>query len=355
MRRALWAAALVGAVWAGVGAGSAWAQDASILGEHQWYVSPMLSYLIDDEDRFTDPGWGGSLGFGNHILPHWNAELNFLYNRYDGFNRIDQSGVGLDLMGMGNTEGKVVPYGVFGVDYLLTNVAEGPGGPRGRDDDNPAASFGIGILARWGTHAVFRIEARQRFEWADPDNLMDTLFNVGLLVPIGKREAAPVEQPAPPPEPPPAAPPPPQDSDGDGVTDDKDKCPGTPHGVRVDFRGCEIKEEIELPDVNFEFDSAKLTADSSTTLDGAVGTLNRYPELTVECTGHTDSVGTEQYNQGLSERRAHSVCTYLTEHGINASRLTEHGYGETKPIADNSTADGRAKNRRVTLRVTGGN
>src|SRR4030095_17034683 len=108
--------------------------------------------------------------------------------------------------------------------------------------------------------------------FADPDNLMDTLFSVGLIVPLGKREVAPPEPPPPPPPPPETPPPPPADSDGDGVTDDKDKCPGTPAGVRVDFRGCEIKEEIELPDVNFEFDSAKLTADSSTTLDGAVGT-----------------------------------------------------------------------------------
>jgi OOP family OmpA-OmpF porin len=355
MRRALVATALIGAACAGVGASSAWAQDASILGQGQWYVSPMVSYLIDDEDRFTDPGWGGSLGFGNHILPHWNAELDFLYNRFDGFNRVDQSGVGIDLMGMGNTSGKLVPYGVLGFDYLRTNVAEGPGGPRGRDDDNMAVGFGIGVLARWGTHALFRIEARQRYEYADPDNLMDTLFSVGLIVPLGKREVAPPEPPPPPPPPPETPPPPPGDSDGDGVTDDKDKCPGTPAGVRVDFRGCEIKEEIELPDVNFEFDSAKLTADSSTTLDGAVGTLNRYPELKVECTGHTDSVGTDAYNQSLSERRAHSVCTYLIDHGIDRARLTEHGYGESKPIADNSTAEGRAQNRRVTLRITGGN
>ena len=66
-------------------------------------------------------------------------------------------------------------------------------------------------------------------------------------------------------------------------------------------------------------------------------------------------MGTDAYNQSLSERRAHSVCTYLIDHNIDRARLTEHGYGESKPIADNSTAEGRAKNRRVTLRITGGN
>jgi OmpA-OmpF porin, OOP family len=146
----------------------------------------------------------------------------------------------------------------------------------------------------------------------------------------------------------------PLDSDGDGVLDVNDKCPGTPHGVRVDFRGCEIKEEIELPGVNFELDSAKLTADSSATLNGAVSTLERYPELTVECSGHTDSTGSDAYNQALSQRRAHSVCEYLIDHGIDKARLQERGYGESRPIADNATDEGRARNRRVTLRITGG-
>jgi len=359
MRRTLVAAALVGAAILGGGASIAQAQDSPqdspIFFQGQWYISPLLSGIVEDEDRLTDPGWGAQLGFGNHFLPHWNAELKFLYDRFDGYNRVDQSGAGIDFIGMGNLSNRVVPYGVVGLDYLRTNVVEAPGGPRGRDDDNMAGSFGIGIMTRLGEHALFRLEARQRLELAEPDNLMDTFFSVGLVFPLG--HAPEPAAPPPPPPPPPAAPPPeqPKDSDGDGVPDDKDKCPGTPPGVRVDYRGCEIKEEIELPDVNFEFDSARLTADSSTTLDGAVSTLNRYPELTVECTGHTDSVGTDAYNQSLSERRAHSVCEYLINHGIDKPRLTEHGYGETKPIADNSTAEGRAQNRRVTLRVTGGN
>jgi OmpA-OmpF porin, OOP family len=357
MRRALAAAAFAGAVVTGVFASGARAQDTPILGPGQWYVSPLLSGIIDDEDRLTDDGWGAGLGFGKHFLPHWNAELDFLYNRFDGYNRVDQSGAGLDFIGMGNISNRVVPYGVIGLDYLRTNVVEAPGGPRGRDDDNMATSFGIGVMARLGhSRALFRIEARERYEFAEPDNLMDLFFSAGFVFPIGQQPVAPPE-PAAEPAPPPAAPPPPPpaDSDGDGVTDDKDQCPGTPPGVKVDYRGCEIKKEIELRDVNFEFDSAKLTADSSTPLDGAVSTLNRYPELTVECTGHTDWIGTDAYNQSLSERRAHSVCTYLIEHGIDKARLTEHGYGESQPIADNHTDEGRAMNRRVTLRVTGGN
>jgi OOP family OmpA-OmpF porin len=240
---------------------------------------------------------------------------------------------------------------------LRTNVQEGPGAARARDDDNMAASIGIGIMTRLGSsRALFRVEARERFEDGTPDTLADTILNVGVVFPIGQRhvEAPPVEAP-PPAEPPHEAPPPPEpDSDGDGVPDSKDACPGTRPGARVDFRGCEIKDQIELPNVNFEFDSARLTADSSETLDGAVGTLKRYPDLHVECAGHTDWIGTDQYNEGLSERRAHSVCEYLIAHGIDSSRLTEHGYGESQPIADNKTDEGRARNRRVVLRITAG-
>src|SRR5262245_31884999 len=248
MRRAWVAATLAGAVLAGVVANGAQAQDAPVLTGGQWYISPLASGIIDDEDRFTDDGWGGSLGFGKHFLPHWNAELDFLYNRFDGFNRVDQSGAGIDFIGMGNLSNRVVPYGVVGLDYLRTNVVEHPGGPRGRDDDNMAGSIGIGIMTRLGEHALLRLEGRQRLELAEPDNLMDTFFSIGLVFPLGH---APEPAAPPPPPPPPAAPPPeqPKDSDGDGVPDDKDKCPGTPPGVRVDYRGCEIKEEIELPDV----------------------------------------------------------------------------------------------------------
>ena len=357
MRRALVTAALATLLMTAMASIST-AQEGPILGEKQWYFSPMISGVFDDENRLSDPGLGGSIGFGVHFLPHWNVEFNVLGERLDGFNTVNQIGAGLDFIGLGDINARVVPYGLVGLHYLSTNVEEGPGAPFARDDDNAAASIGIGIMTRFGSsRALFRAEARQRFEDAEPDELSDTIVNLGIVFPIG--QVRHIEEPAPEPEPEPApaqAPPPPPDpdSDGDGVPDSKDKCPGTPPGVRVDFRGCEIKEEIELPNVNFEFDSARLTADSAETLDGAVSTLERYPDLNVECAGHTDSVGTDAYNQSLSERRAHSVCEYLIAHGIDNSRLTEAGYGESRPIADNSTDEGRARNRRVVLRITGG-
>ena len=141
------------------------------------------------------------------------------------------------------------------------------------------------------------------------------------------------------------------DSDADGVLDGLDACPDTTAGARVDVRGCEITDEITLPSVQFETNSATLQAGAQSSLDDAVVTLNRYPELVVEVAGHTDSDGAEAYNLELSQNRAQTVLEYLVEAGIDASRLSAQGYGESEPIATNATAIGKAQNRRVVLRL----
>ena len=141
------------------------------------------------------------------------------------------------------------------------------------------------------------------------------------------------------------------DSDNDGVPNSKDQCPATPMGARVDFKGCEIKQVISLPNVNFELNSAKLTASSVATLDGAAETLNKFTDINAEVAGHTDSTGADAYNMSLSDKRAKSVKDYLVSKGVSAARLSSKGFGETQPIADNSNKQGRAMNRRVVLNV----
>ncbi len=101
----------------------------------------------------------------------------------------------------------------------------------------------------------------------------------------------------------------------------------------------------------FEYNSDRLTPDARIILDGAVETLKRYPDLRFEIGGHTDNAGSEDYNAGLSERRARAVNDYFASRGIDESRMTVRGYGETAPIATNDTEAGRAANRRVSLRV----
>ena len=102
--------------------------------------------------------------------------------------------------------------------------------------------------------------------------------------------------------------------------------------------------------MNFEFDSARLTADSTASLNEAVKILKRHSDLKVEIAGHTDSVGNDDYNMGLSKRRAQAVADYLIANGANAANIVVKGYGETDPVADNGTSEGRAANRRVELR-----
>jgi len=104
--------------------------------------------------------------------------------------------------------------------------------------------------------------------------------------------------------------------------------------------------------VMFAFNSYALTQTADTTLNTLITILNKYPNTNIEVQGHTDSTGTLEYNQTLSESRAHSAAQYLRDHGIATARITEKGYGKTAPKYPNSTAEGRAMNRRVEFVIT---
>jgi OOP family OmpA-OmpF porin len=112
------------------------------------------------------------------------------------------------------------------------------------------------------------------------------------------------------------------------------------------------KKSLVLEGVNFVTNSAELTPESKAILDNVAESLKDWPEVKVEVEGHTDSVADPAYNMDLSQRRAESVLDYLVSRGVATSRLSAKGYGETRPVASNDTAEGRAKNRRVELRKT---
>lgn len=141
------------------------------------------------------------------------------------------------------------------------------------------------------------------------------------------------------------------DLDGDGILNANDRCPDTEPGVKVDEQGCDLQETIVLEGVTFATNSATLVGESTVILDEVVATLKRYPEQPVAIAGYTDDRGAASYNQQLSERRATAVMNYLVEKGVQADRIRAQGYGESDPIADNATAEGRAKNRRVELQL----
>lgn len=144
------------------------------------------------------------------------------------------------------------------------------------------------------------------------------------------------------------------DSDGDGVEDALDKCPGTPKGLKVDSDGCVITQTIVLRAINFVFDTADLTEPSKTSIDEVYAVFKSQPNLKLEIGGHTDSKGSDAYNLKLSQRRADTVKAYLVSKGANAANITAKGYGESRPISSNDSPEGRADNRRVEFRLDGG-
>ncbi len=115
-----------------------------------------------------------------------------------------------------------------------------------------------------------------------------------------------------------------------------------------------VKQKIVLRGVNFDFDKSTIRPDAMPVLDEAIRTLKEAGDVSVICQGYTDSIGSDQYNKALSLRRANAVRDYLVAGGIAPTRISVEGFGKSNPVASNDTADGRAQNRRVELRVTGG-
>jgi outer membrane protein OmpA-like peptidoglycan-associated protein len=142
------------------------------------------------------------------------------------------------------------------------------------------------------------------------------------------------------------------DDDGDGVANEGDKCPNTQRGLKVDDAGCVVAQKTAIQGVTFQPNSARLTPEGKQTLDGVAETLRAQEDLKVEIAGHTDNIGSDAYNTLLSQQRADAVRKYLVEKGIEESRMTAVGYGELEPVASNDTEEGRRANRRVEFRIS---
>ncbi len=113
-----------------------------------------------------------------------------------------------------------------------------------------------------------------------------------------------------------------------------------------------MKKKLILRGVNFDFDKSNIRPDAVPILEQACKTLKEEAAINVSCDGYTDSIGTEEYNLGLSKRRANAVRDWLVKCGIPAARLSTRGFGESNPVATNATAEGRAQNRRTELVIT---
>jgi OOP family OmpA-OmpF porin len=353
--------------------------------DDRWYITGSIGYNFQDEDRRTDSAPFGTLGLGKFISPNWSldAELNYQNPSFDGGIQganddlnWSQYGISLDARYHFLSEGREWnPYLLFGAGFQRNeeeyDASPSPNSPRQIEDGNFAAKIGGGVQGTFSRRVAVRAELAYRADFNDesyaasggpdwsgyPHNqeeswFGDVLASVGVVIPLGPEPTAPV---APAPVAPSCAD---MDSDGDGVNDCDDKCPGSQAGQTIGPDGCPVPVSIDLKGVNFDFDKATLRPDAVSILNEAIEILKRYPELKVEVAGHTDSKGTDAYNQSLSERRATTVYDYLTSNGIDSGRLVgPNGYGESRPIAPNTNEDGsdnpegRARNRRTELNV----
>jgi len=341
------------------------------------------AFAVSNEERIPDEevGFGGRIGIGGILSKGANSrtgiELGLFKNPIESSNSSgdSQTGVMIDLVQQ-YTLGGFNPYVFAG----LGGVSEGVGsenGIYGALEAGGGLLFGLTdrLTARVGLSAM----SVHNDEFDSGQNAyVDVRFNAGLLWPFGASEAAPAPAPAPravdsdgdgladaqdrcPSTPastadgcPPPAPVVQTDSDNDGVYDSQDECQGTLEGLKVDARGCAVQTETQsvvLKGVTFLPSSANLTPEAKTVLDAAVAALSGQKDLKVELGGHTDSQGKDAANLALSQKRAESVRQYLVDKGIEAGRLTAKGYGETQPIADNNTREGRTENRRVELKI----
>ncbi len=325
----------------------------------QAYITPMGTWIDPDGslagDDLESGLQGGQIAAGFALEDNWNLELAIQRLTLEAENsgaELDQTGIVLNLLNVYNRAGRFSPYWLAGVGFVNDDPKQGTL----KDEDNFQAQGGVGLFTDLlGDRVALRTEVLYRWEDAD-DSLSDWLVNVGFQVAIGsmKQEAAPMAAPAPAPAPaapppPPPAPPPPADSDGDGVIDANDQCPDTPKGDRVGPQGCTCDVTRQL---TFQLNSAELTDEDKAILDEVAANLQRLKFVSGTVIGHTDSSGSEAYNQGLSERRAQSTVDYLETKGIEKDRLKASGAGELEPIADNATKEGRAQNRRVVLKRT---
>ena len=143
------------------------------------------------------------------------------------------------------------------------------------------------------------------------------------------------------------------DTDGDGINDDEDKCPTVP-GTKENSGCPEIQKKMNelAKNVYFNTATAIISKKAIKSLDEVIVVLKANMAAKLNIEGHTDNTGKTELNKKLSQQRADAIANYLTKKGIAAGRLKATGYGDEKPIADNKTAEGKAKNRRVELRVT---
>jgi outer membrane protein OmpA-like peptidoglycan-associated protein len=303
---------------------------------HYWSFDPSITYTY-----LNDSGWDFSATAGYMM----NLENNLPGPNYDTGDEFH-----VDAL-LGKHFGESFAFGIAGYYYDQITDDEGPIPPP-LDPGYPSEGAGFGPAFMFG-NKHFSVVGKWLYDAHAQNRLDGDMYMLSFVARFGGEPPPPpmpIVPAAPPPAPaPPPPPPPPADADGDRVVDLSDLCPATPSGDRVDVNGCSCDVTVQ---VNFKSNSTVITGADAILLDSLADQVRRLPTLVGEMGGHSDSQGAEAFNVDLSRRRALAARDYLASRGIDVTQVAVAGYGESQPIADNTTAEGRAKNRRVVMRRT---
>lgn len=353
---------------------AAYSAPASAQGDSQGVtISPMVGlFLSDDEYRLDDAPFG-SVGLGYKFAGPGEVELTYLIGQADneiGLERnFDQ--IRLDYLHHFGSGNKVIPYGAIGVGHQRLEWWSND-----EKTENTLVNAGLGMNVFFNERVSFRADARVL---QDVDySFTNYTVSLGMRFFTGELTGG---------APAPAARPP-ADTDGDGVADPMDRCPGTPAGTTVDSNGCAmtldgdgdgvVDSKDECPDtsaganvdpkgcyitltetrevtmnVKFGNNSAEVDPGSYSEVEKLADFMTRYPQTDAVIEGHSDDRGAADYNLQLSQQRAQAVADVLVRrYSIDGSRVRAIGYGEERPLVDNDTPANRARNRRVTAQVS---
>jgi len=328
-----------------------------------WYAVPGASYMNTDSDLDADNGAGGFLAIGKELSESWDLQGRLGYNRADEDTNIAGAGgkykqttLGLDALYMFSRD-KFRPFLLAGLGAARNNVDYS--GLALDDKSKTSWLAGLGLGAQYLFNDTFGLQADLRHQWSkakarsvangiDADGTIgNTLFNLGGVFRFGA--PAPVVAEAAPEPAPVAAAPEPMPEPAPAPAPEPVKCEPKMDTITVDAAKL------------FGYDKANLIAEGKAALDEAAAKIKANPEIkTVTVTGHTDRIGSEAYNQKLSERRAKQVAEYLAAQGVDAGIITATGKGESEPVvqcvgnkATKKLIQCLAPNRRVEIKAEG--
>jgi len=309
----------------------------------QFYVAPGLQKMNYDTEVGLDNDLGYVIGIGYDFTSELSAEFSVmdLNPETKSKRELDQDLWKVDIFyGLDFALGRFRPFLVSGL------------GSSNIDGDNDSIwDIGAGLRLPLNERWTWRTSIRNYYalgrDFEDQDFGIDTTL-VYRFGGSGKSKSSAKE---PPRERVQEVPLENVDADGDGVSDANDLCSDTPRSYAVDKEGCPIAiEEIARVEllVKFDFDRSEVKEQYLSEIESVARFMEQYPDRVVELEGHTDSRGTDAYNLELSQRRAEAVMAELVgRFGISPSRVTATGFGESQPLANNDSEQGRAENRRV--------